>query len=289
MLRQRLTDQEKTIAGMRAALIKQQEELDRAAARAELPAAIQDAKLDGRAAMTEREQVITAARVALRLAERNAAELAWLLEIVGGGKAPSQSDHVPVEVAASVLADPKPDSATSLAVEPGPATSPSAVPGPATSPSAVPGPATSPAASPAAVSGPATDPSIAAGPATNSAGPGLTTSPAPSASASWFKKPFNPFIRLRDSFVPAKTPDEATLTFETGWLNNFTEAGQAIKSQAPVIIHGFIDSVVRDHETTFCATRVIEGVMVIVHGEKVLGLSFHYVARFRVEMTPVRY
>jgi hypothetical protein len=66
-----------------AAVKKQQAVLDRLVARSELPGAIQDAKLDGRAAMSERECVVAAAQAARGQVARGAAELAYLLETVG--------------------------------------------------------------------------------------------------------------------------------------------------------------------------------------------------------------
>jgi hypothetical protein len=57
--------------------------VERLALRAELPGVIMDAKVDGRAAMSERDQVIAAAQAARGQVERGAAELEYLLETVG--------------------------------------------------------------------------------------------------------------------------------------------------------------------------------------------------------------
>jgi ribonuclease D len=72
-----------TMEAMQAMLEKQQAMLERLVARAELPGVIMDAKVDGRAAMSERDQVIAAAQAARGQVARGAAELAYLLETVG--------------------------------------------------------------------------------------------------------------------------------------------------------------------------------------------------------------
>jgi ribosomal protein L37AE/L43A len=75
--------QEAEVAALRAEVARLGAEVERLVARSELPATILDKKLDGRAAMSEREQVISAAQAARGQAERGLTELAYLLETVG--------------------------------------------------------------------------------------------------------------------------------------------------------------------------------------------------------------
>jgi hypothetical protein len=70
-------------ASLRAEVARLGSLVERLVARAELPGVIQDKKLDGRAAMSERDQVIAAAQAARGQVEWGAAELAYLLETVG--------------------------------------------------------------------------------------------------------------------------------------------------------------------------------------------------------------